>query len=295
MATNDVEGVSVEQVVREARVAIHENAPLYQMSILISTAQKRVQETPIQANYKIGEVLNTCHGDPDRFGKDAVRLLENRWYSDRRKFRRCMLFARLFSPDEMETMVAMENQERGWHLTWDHINYVLVDYLSREQALDLLRRAAEQGWKAKELMREVQKLNVSEKKTHGRGHARPDTMGALLAQMEAVINQVVVKNGNVWNCSDREYGLDIFSIEPGNITEENYGKLTSVQSTIALAATVLHDLTDQLDYIRGKWSLHLREHSPLLEAVADKAAEENAHNVRLLRPNEWDGGSEVAA
>lgn len=186
------------QVVEDRQAAIEAMNP--NLKRRFAQVEKRVndlQEENLRYYHELGQLIQEIKADPDRYGRNAVKLIERALCTQARTLRDAANFAREFDNAELEDLLRMRNEAAGFRLHFGHVRYLLI-VPEKEQRRNYALRAVEALWDPKQLHEKIKRA-YGAREPHGPGHKCPGTIAAQIRQIMEVSRVWLAKQTTVWN------------------------------------------------------------------------------------------------
>ena len=223
-----------------------------------ATAAKaqRIEEE-VRAWYRRGQKARELSGKDAKDVGQAMQTLSAEVGTTPATMRRARQFARIYkSEKDLEALLKLRTPE-GLPLGWSHVQE-LISVKNKAERERLQRRAAEEGWRVRELKAEVQRLNGGKNSKGGRKFAPPGTPEEALRRLS--------DQGRMWiNLSKQTVLYDTYHVidqisetEPGPRPEhlarlkELLAVLAEVEEVARMAKAQLGKLERRLGAAPGR-------------------------------------------
>lgn len=186
-----------------------------------------IRETNIRYYHELGRVYTEIGAKPEIYGENAKKLLAKALHTHIRACQQAALFHSKYSEEEMEAVLALENEEAGFKLHWGHVRN-LLSLPTKSQRDDYARRTIKNLWDVPTLFAQIKK-HLGLKESHGRAHKLPATIAAQIRQILTISKMWLDKQQEVWN---REGEHNVFAYirnaPPDTYTEEDLENLRAI-------------------------------------------------------------------
>ena len=236
--------------------------------------------------WNIGVICAEVRDSPETFtgsdGTPGLKLIEEALSTQARTLRNAMRFAEMYTREDLEWLIALENTETKFKLHWGHVTY-LMSVQDAEKRTKFTEQAVEKMLDPRAL-HDLIKKRTNRSGGHGRSHEMPKTVPAQLQQICNVSRAWVAKSTTVWNAEDVDapsvFG-NLLMLAPEAITDEMVelaeDMLTVMTELSAAAAKNVTDGTRVLEYMREAAVARQRA------AAAEEAAAAAGENARTGR------------
>jgi len=197
---------TARQFIGERREAFKDmNARLRKKIEQIDAMVSDSVEATIRFYYALGaEILDVRENKDQQYGTQPLKQLERVFETSKRSLYKAAQFRETVTERELEILIKIRNQDAGFRLNYQHIVYLLA---LPTQALRLshAKRAVENMWDPKELMRRIQRYQGKSKYAGpGRGHKLPKGISGQIRQMLDMTRAWVAKYDLFWNGTGEE-------------------------------------------------------------------------------------------
>lgn len=244
------------------------------------------RQTNIRYYYNLGTKIQEIKSDVEAGGKkftvneagdqvNPLKLLEQAIATHARTMRMARQFANMYTPEKLEWILALYNEEADFRLHWGHIKF-LMTIIDERRRDEFAERAVKRLWDPDELHKQIQKT-LGARGPGNSVHKVPATVAAQLRQLRNLTDTWIKKNKQVWSGETNNLFSKMIEEPADNITDEF---LETAQQTLALLQTLETEVAE----VTNAMARSLEHCTGAHKAAAEAAERARLHEQALNKP-----------
>jgi hypothetical protein len=227
-------GKTVAAMTRDRNGAIEQmNSNLRRKFKRIEKSVSDLRADNLRYYWNIGELCEEIRENPEQYvgddGTPGLKLVEQALATQARTLRKASKFAKEYSKDQLEDLIALKNESTSYQLHWGHVSFLLtLDETKRER---YTHEAIEKMLDPPALHALIKK-RTQRSKGHGRTHAMPKTVPAQIRQIKTICEQWLAKNEMVWNGSTESVYGNIMNLSPEEMEPDMVADLELIETAM---------------------------------------------------------------
>lgn len=236
----------------------------------------------INFKYNLGKRFNEVADNPETFGKDGIKYLQEQLGI---KSKKDVDTVRFFATTYTEQQIEAYNHRYDnvtWAkttITWAHWDRLLARYLSIKEREEWMDATVKNGWNANDLAKQLSAAYEKGPK-HGRKVKQPGSKAELLYKMEQPLT--VFKNfyQKVWSDKDNPASVQL-THDFADVNVDTVNQLQSLKDSLQAASDYIQAMLDDLTKmdLEKLWESGLREQAEKESSEEEEEASDLVDSV----------------
>jgi len=236
----DLLPVVAAQFITEAQSSLAERNRVYQEE-MNTTLQRRCAEVQaalrshglsnLMFYFRLGQLCLDTVTRSEVYGESAFDKIQRALSTKTPTLVKAAQFARVFSADQVEELLAFNGKNGDFQLHWGHVCY-LITVEDQQLRRKLAKQAAEEAYTAEELHGVIVQAYGGTRRSGGRPLRRPRSLPSMLRQLDVETQLWNRRYREVWHGDESSLFGDILTLPPDRYKPELAEQLTKAEAAL---------------------------------------------------------------
>lgn len=242
MATNQVDRRTPTMIAKDREAAVESMNDITRKKLgEIEKLINAFRGNNLKYYYKLGGILAKITDNVTVYTNQGYHYLETALEMHVRTMQRAKQFAREYSQEEYDNLVAAKHAKTEFQLNWTHVTH-LLSLPTKVQREKWVRKAIKHMWNPKELAAQMKAANGEESTTE-KEHKLPGTVHSQIRQMKDFTSNWAHKAGKMWNGDETNVFTNIYDEPPERLCQMDADNLAELAEVLPIMAALVKELT----------------------------------------------------